>query len=101
MYKLVLSLLCCFTGIINSSQAATRNGNMIEEEIIAKAKKIHESILTLDTHVDFVSTLATPEHNPGTRLDKYKVDLVKMKEGGLDGVFLAVYVQQKSLSFDS
>ena len=67
---------------------------MTEEKILAKANEIHEKIVTLDTHVDIPLNFATEELNPGTRLEQRKVDLVKMKEGGLDGVFFAVFVGQ-------
>ena len=67
---------------------------MTEEKILAKAKEIHEKIVTLDTHVDIPLNFATEELNLGTRLERRKVDLVKMKEGGLDGVFFAVFVGQ-------
>ena len=67
---------------------------MTEEKILAKANEIHEKIVTLDTHVDIPLNFATEELNPGTRLERRKVDLVKMKEGGLDGVFFAVFVGQ-------
>jgi len=67
---------------------------MTEEKILAKANEIHEKIVTLDTHVDIPLNFATEELNLGTRLERRKVDLVKMKEGGLDGVFFAVFVGQ-------
>ena len=66
----------------------------IEENSQAKTNEFHERIITLDTHVDIPLNFATEELNPGIRLEKRKVDLVKMKEGGLDGVFFAVYVGQ-------
>jgi len=69
-------------------------GKLTEEDLLAKAKKIHEKIITIDTHVDIYPDFATEESNPGTRLERRKVDLVKMKEGGVDGVFFAVYVGQ-------
>jgi membrane dipeptidase len=63
--------------------------------LLAKAKAIHAKVLTIDTHVDIGgANYATPALDPGgpTTL---KCDLVKMKAGGLDGVFLAVYVGQR------
>ena len=70
------------------------SGQMTEEKILAKANEIHEKIVTLDTHVDIPLDFATEELNLGTRLEGRKVDLVKMKEGGLDAVFFAVFVGQ-------
>ena len=62
--------------------------------LLARAKTIHARALTIDTHVDIPgANYATPALDPGT-LTHLKCDLVKMKAGGLDGVFLAVFVSQ-------
>jgi membrane dipeptidase len=66
---------------------------LTEEELVAKAREIHGKILTVDTHVDISGNFATPEDDPGVRGNR-QVDLVKMREGGLDAVFWAVYVGQ-------
>lgn len=66
-----------------------------EEELIARATAIHDRAITIDSHVDIPGgNYATPELDPGTNT-RLKCDLVKMKAGGLDGVFLAVYVGQR------
>jgi len=65
------------------------------EEITNKAKVIHEKALTIDTHVDIPENgYATELLDPGIDNPKLKCDLVKMNKGGIDGVFLAVYVAQ-------
>jgi microsomal dipeptidase-like Zn-dependent dipeptidase len=65
-----------------------------EAELMARARAIHERVITLDTHVDIPENFATPgEDDPGMLTDR-KVDLPKMREGGLDGVFFVVYVGQ-------
>jgi membrane dipeptidase len=67
---------------------------MTEEQILAKAKTIHEKVISIDTHVDIGgATYATEKDDPGT-LTNRKCDLVKMKNGGLKAVFLAVFVGQ-------
>lgn len=56
--------------------------------------RVHDPVLTLDTHVDIPPTYTTlPEVDPGleTRL---QVDLPKMERGGLDAAFFIVYVGQ-------
>ena len=68
-------------------------GEMTDEEIAAHANELHASLLTIDTHVDISSNFATAESDPGVRGNN-KVDLPKMREGGLDVVFFAVYVGQ-------
>lgn len=63
--------------------------------LVAKAKAIHERVLTVDTHVDIGgSDYATPKLDPGGPTN-LKCDLPKMKAGGLDGVFLAVFTGQR------
>jgi membrane dipeptidase len=65
------------------------------EQITNQAKIIHEKALTIDTHVDIPENgYATETLDPGIDNPKLKCDLVKMNRGGIDGVFLAVYVGQ-------
>lgn len=69
----------------------------IDPEILAKAKKIHESVITLDTHVDISTSNFTEEKNYTMNLDT-QVDLPKMEKGGLDVAFLIVYTGQGELT---
>ncbi|RPJ78473.1 MAG: membrane dipeptidase [Acidobacteria bacterium] len=63
--------------------------------LLAKAKAIHERVLTVDSHVDILGpAYATPALDPGKPTD-LKCDLPKMKAGGLDAVFLAVFTSQR------
>ena len=64
-----------------------------EEDLIAKAREIHERVITIDTHDDIPSNFATAEVDPGVRGDR-QVDLPKMEDGGLDVAFFVVYVGQ-------
>lgn len=58
------------------------------------AAEIHERIFTIDTHVDIQEDMMTnPDLDPGTLTDQ-QVDLVKMEQGGLDGVFFSIYTSQ-------
>ena len=61
--------------------------------LMDRARGIHDRVLTIDTHDDISSDFATVEVDPGIRGDR-QVDLVKMKEGGLDAAFFVVYVGQ-------
>ena len=60
---------------------------------VARARAIHDRVITLDTHVDIPNNYATAEVDPGVR-GRAQVDLVKMREGGLDAAFFIVYVGQ-------
>ena len=64
-----------------------------DADLETRARAIHERVLTIDTHDDIPFNFATPEVDPGVRGDR-QVDLVKMREGGLDVGFFIVYVGQ-------
>ncbi len=63
----------------------------------AKAEKIHEKVIALDTHVDIPTDYATAAMDPGG-ITKAQVDLPKMRAGGLDAIFLIVYTAQGPLT---
>jgi membrane dipeptidase len=66
------------------------------------AAKLHERLITLDTHLDTPASLDMPgwsmeaEHDVHT--DFTQVDLPRMKKGGLDGGFFAIYTSQGPLT---
>ncbi len=65
----------------------------------AKAKGIHERVLTLDTHVDIApANFQAGQPNYADRLPRTQVDIAKMEAGGLDAAFLVVYVGQGALT---
>jgi membrane dipeptidase len=68
-----------------------------EEKLLKKAKAIHESVITVDTHNDFNVANFTPEKNYTQRLNT-QVNLPKMVEGGLDVSWLIVYTGQGELT---
>ena len=75
---------------IGSSIAQAQN---TPAEIIARARAIHERVITLDTHDDINPADFTPERNYTQRLST-QVNIPKMVEGGLDVSFMVVYVGQ-------
>ena len=81
------------TALVALVLAACGTQRFTEEQLIAKAREIHGRVITIDTHVDISDNFATAEVDPGVRGNR-QVDLVKMREGGLDAVFFAVYVGQ-------
>ena len=54
-----------------------------DEKLMAKAKKIHEKVITIDTHNDINVNNFTHDHNYTEDLDT-QVNLPKMDEGDLD-----------------
>lgn len=65
-----------------------------EDALVAKARAIHEKIITLDTHDDISFNFATQADDPGNVENRRQVTLPKMKEGGLKVGFFIVYVGQ-------
>jgi membrane dipeptidase len=64
-----------------------------EHLLIQEARAIHDRIITLDTHIDFAPANLAGERNYTERLET-QFNLPKMIEGGLDALFLVVYVGQ-------
>lgn len=89
LLALSLAVLLVGTGCENASDVET----LTEEEVDARAREIHNNVITIDTHIDIPFTFATDEVDPGVRGD-YQVDLPKLEEGGLDAGFWIVYVGQ-------
>jgi membrane dipeptidase len=71
---------------------------MCKENPEAHAAKIHHSVLTIDTHSDTPLNLMQEGFDISKRNDQAttgtKVDFPRMKEGGLDAQFFAVFVSQ-------
>ena len=65
--------------------------------LVARARAIHERVITLDTHDDIDPRNFTKTRNYTQRLDT-QVNLPKMEEGGLDVAFFIVYVGQGPLT---
>ena len=64
-----------------------------DEALIAKARQIHDRVITLDTHDDISPNNFTAERNYTQDLGN-QVNLPKMIKGGLDAAFFIVYVGQ-------
>ena len=58
----------------------------------------HMGILSVDSHTDTPLRMMSPGTDLGTKTDSRKrggkVDFIRMQEGGLDGIFFAVFVGQ-------
>ena len=65
--------------------------------LVARARAIHDRVITLDTHVDINPRDFTADRNYTQRLET-QVNLPKMEEGGLDAAFFIVYVGQGALT---
>ncbi len=68
-----------------------------EAALIAKARKIHEKVITLDTHNDINVANFTEKVNYTQDLPN-QVNIPKMRKGGLDVSWLIVYTGQGELN---
>lgn len=87
------------TVAVAAGQAGTPQGAPAEAALVARARAIHERVITLDTHNDINSSYFTADCNYTMRLTS-QVNLPKMAEGGMDAAFLIVYVGQGPLTAD-
>jgi len=86
-------LFLVFIMIISATSQTER-----KETLVQKADRIHKAVLTIDTHCDTPMNLTRSEFNLAERHDAKitgtKVDLPRMKQGGLDATFFAVFLSQ-------
>ncbi|MBN2665578.1 MAG: dipeptidase [Bacteroidales bacterium] len=80
----------CFSLIILLFPACTDN----DGRLISQADKIHGKALTVDTHCDTPINIARLDFDLGVRHTEGCVDFPRMKEGGLDAEFFAVFTSQ-------
>lgn len=83
-------LLVFFAAFATQAQTA-------DEQLVEKARKIHDKVITIDTHNDINVNNFTAERNYTQDLDT-QVNLPKMEEGGVDVTWLIVYTGQDELS---
>ncbi len=73
-------------------------GGTADDELIETAAAIHQRVWTIDTHVDTPMRLVGGGFDIGQRHDVGarggRVDLPRMREGGLDAIFFAVFLGQ-------
>lgn len=85
--------------IISTSVLGTALAADPDESLEARAARMHERVLTVDTHVDTPMRIVGGGFDIGQRHDIRqrggRVDLPRMRDGGLDAIFFAVYLGQR------
>ena len=88
---LLLLAACDDADVPEAAEADGREmTEMSDDDLEARAREIHDAVITIDTHVDIPFDFATDEVDPGERGD-FQNDLPKMREGGLDAAFFIAY----------
>ncbi len=86
------------------AELAAERADWDEIRLLSHAKDLHDSFLTLDTHLDVPIVLRRPgfdisqEHSWVD--DASQVDFPRMRKGGLDGGFFVVFVRQGPLTLE-
>lgn len=80
-------------GALSAGAAGAQQPAAADNALIARARAIHDRVITLDTHADINVNNFTRECNYRQDLDT-QVNLPKMVKGGLDVAFFIVYVGQ-------
>jgi len=98
--KQFLSMLCAWAILLTFSGVGINAQKLTDEDkLVAKARKIHADVITLDTHNDINTANFTETVNYTQNLPT-QVNLPKMKTGGLDVSWLIVYTGQGDLTED-
>src|ERR1700727_1827358 len=63
--------------------------------ISARARQLHFSSIVVDTHTDTTQRFIDGDFDLAPRNEKGRIDIPRMKEGGLDAVFFAVWMPSK------
>ena len=92
----LLALLLLAAACSTSKPAEDQVVEETEEELIERARGIHDRVITLDTHDDINTSNFTSETNYTQDLST-QITLPKMEEGGLDVAWLIVYTGQGEL----
>ncbi|MFZ5941411.1 MAG: dipeptidase [Bacteroidota bacterium] len=92
MKKMLVLLFTLFLLVSGCNQASE------DARLIKKADRIHRRALTIDSHTDTPLRLMRPGFVFGERhevvRDRSRIDLPRMDEGGMDGIWFAIFTGQ-------
>ncbi len=92
MRLILVGLAAAVVGACTTAASGVRPTTS-DSALLARARAIHDRVVTIDTHDDIPFDFATAEVDPGVRGTR-QVDIPKMVEGGLDVAFFVVFVGQ-------
>ncbi len=97
MKRIFCTLIVLLSAISGPTAAVFAQQVTDDPKLVEKARKIHEDVITLDTHDDIDTRNFTEAVNYTQDLPT-QVNLPKMKRGGLDVAWLIVYTGQGELT---
>jgi membrane dipeptidase len=100
MPKRILALAVVFACAFVSRPAAfpqSQSSSTDDAKLRERAMKLHREAIVIDTHNDVTSPMTDEGFDLGARdtSGKIQTDIPRMKEGGLDAEFFAIYVAAK------
>jgi membrane dipeptidase len=90
-WRLVLYTLLIAASTAGPARAGAEDPALVDIE--QDAKRIHDNVLVLDSHVDIPVDYGTGRNDPGIDGDT-QVDLPKLERGGVDAAVFAVFAKQ-------
>jgi membrane dipeptidase len=86
MVRFLFLVAVCLSG--TALLTVARSGDKISE----RARKLHFSSIVIDTHDDTTQRLLDPRFDIGVRHSDGSIDIPRMKEGGLGGIFFSIWM---------
>jgi membrane dipeptidase len=69
--------------------------SLAADSVSEKAKKLTYSSIVMDTHDDTTQRMLDPKFDLGVRHADGSIDIPRMKEGGLTGIFFSIWIPSK------
>ncbi len=69
--------------------------SLVADSVSEKAKKLTFSSVVMDTHDDTTQRMLDPKFDLGVRQADGSIDIPRMKEGGLTGIFFSIWIPSK------
>src|SRR3984893_9167255 len=85
---IVMAALCVVGGPLMT-------GSPRADDISARARKLHFASIVVDTHDDTTQRFLDGDFDLGARSASGSIDIPRMKEGGLVGIFFSIWIPSK------
>lgn len=89
MTRILLPLVVCALGLVVPLVALTVSA---QTNISSQAHDLHFRSIVIDTHDDTTQRLLDPKFDLGVRHSDGSIDIPRMREGGLGGIFFSIYI---------
>jgi membrane dipeptidase len=84
-----------FTSCVCILAGLSLAGTVTADDISVRARKLHFSSLIVDTHDDTTQRLLDPSFDLGRRDPSGSIDIPRMREGRLGGIFFSIWIPSK------